>query len=95
MAFPLGRFIVVTGVSGSGKSSLVTDTLYNALAVRIHRARLLPGAHNHITGAEHVDLWPLGADGGGFSLDRIHPALYGNDPNNWRQRPPSPGVDDP
>ncbi len=55
VAFPLGRFIVVTGVSGSGKSSLVTDTLHNALAARIHRARLLAGAHTRITGIEHID----------------------------------------
>ncbi|MCH7527627.1 MAG: excinuclease ABC subunit UvrA, partial [Planctomycetes bacterium] len=53
--FPLSRFTVVTGVSGSGKSSLVTDILYNALATRIHRARLLPGGHERIIGAEHID----------------------------------------
>ncbi len=55
VAFPLGRFITVTGVSGSGKSSLVTDVLYKALAVRIHRARLVPGGHEHIAGVELVD----------------------------------------
>jgi len=54
VAFPLGRFVAVTGVSGSGKSSLVSDTLYNALASRIHRARLQAGAHDAIDGAEHV-----------------------------------------
>ncbi|MBN1345821.1 MAG: excinuclease ABC subunit A, partial [Phycisphaerae bacterium] len=52
---PLGRFIVVTGVSGSGKSSLVTEILYPALAHRIHRARLTPGAHESIRGIELVD----------------------------------------
>ncbi|HEY3245977.1 MAG TPA: ATP-binding cassette domain-containing protein [Phycisphaerae bacterium] len=55
VAFPLGRFTVVTGVSGSGKSSLVSDILYNALAARIHRARLVPGAHDRISGLEFVD----------------------------------------
>ncbi len=52
---PLGRFIVVTGVSGSGKSSLVTDILYPALAHRLHRARLTPGGHEAIRGIELVD----------------------------------------
>ena len=54
-ALPLGRFTAVTGVSGSGKSTLVNEILYNALASRIHRARLVPGAHEHISGLEHVD----------------------------------------
>ena len=54
-AFPLGRFVCVTGVSGSGKSSLITEILYPALASRIHRARLTPGAHNDILGLDFVD----------------------------------------
>lgn len=54
-AFPLSRFVAVTGVSGSGKSSLISDTLHPALASRIHRARLVPGGHRQITGAEHID----------------------------------------
>ncbi len=53
--FPLGRFTVVTGVSGSGKSSLVNDVLANGLAQRIHRARVTPGGHGEIIGVEHVD----------------------------------------
>ncbi|MBI4719106.1 MAG: excinuclease ABC subunit UvrA [Planctomycetes bacterium] len=55
VAFPLGRFVCVTGVSGSGKSTLVTDILYNALAARIHRARVVPGAHERISGVERID----------------------------------------
>ncbi|MCP4593831.1 MAG: excinuclease ABC subunit UvrA, partial [bacterium] len=55
VAFPLGRFTAVTGVSGSGKSSLVTEILYKALAARIHRARLVPGGHARISGLEYVD----------------------------------------
>ena len=55
VAFPLGRFTCVTGVSGSGKSTLVSSILYAALAVRIHRARLVPGGHERITGIEHID----------------------------------------
>ncbi len=55
VAIPLGRFIAVTGVSGSGKSSLVTETVYPALANRIHRTRTLPGAHDGLFGAENID----------------------------------------
>ncbi|RME40005.1 MAG: excinuclease ABC subunit UvrA [Planctomycetota bacterium] len=55
VAFPLGRFVCVTGVSGSGKSTLVTEILYRALASRIHRARLVPGGHDRITGLERID----------------------------------------
>jgi len=55
VAFPLGRFICVTGVSGSGKSSLITETLQPALAARIHRARVVPGDHERLVGVEHID----------------------------------------
>jgi excinuclease ABC subunit A len=54
-AFPLGCFIGVTGVSGSGKSSLVVDTLYPILARRLMGARALPGEHDSLTGLEHAD----------------------------------------
>jgi excinuclease ABC subunit A len=53
--FPLGLFICVTGVSGSGKSSLVEDILYKALARKLHRALTDPGAHGAILGIEHLD----------------------------------------
>ncbi len=53
--FPLGCFIAVTGVSGSGKSSLVNGVLYNALARELNRARTVPGRHGSITGLEHLD----------------------------------------
>jgi len=53
--FPLGLFVTVTGVSGSGKSTLVTDILQRALSRHFFRARVIPGAHDRITGLEHLD----------------------------------------
>jgi excinuclease ABC subunit A len=53
--FPLGLFVAVTGVSGSGKSSLVTDILYRGLARHFYRARLIPGAHSRIEGLSLID----------------------------------------
>jgi excinuclease ABC subunit A len=55
VAFPLGCLIAVTGVSGSGKSSLVHEVLYNTLARRLHRLRTPIGRHDAILGLEHID----------------------------------------
>lgn len=52
---PLGVFTVVTGVSGSGKSTLINDILYNALAAKLHGARLRPAEHKEIKGLENID----------------------------------------
>ena len=52
---PLGVFATVTGVSGSGKSTLVNEILYKAVANKLHRAKLRPGAHKRIRGLEHLD----------------------------------------
>ena len=52
---PLGLFTCVTGVSGSGKSSIVNDILFKALDCALHRAQLQPGAHKEILGVEHLD----------------------------------------
>jgi excinuclease ABC subunit A len=52
---PLGCFVSVTGVSGSGKSSLVGDILYPALMQKIYRSREVPGRHKRIEGAEYLD----------------------------------------
>ena len=54
-AFPIGCLTAVTGVSGGGKSSLVTDVLWAALAKRLHRANTRPGLHEEIKGIEHLD----------------------------------------
>ncbi len=53
--FPLGTFTCVTGVSGGGKSTLVVETLYKALARRVNGSRVHPGAHDDIRGVEFID----------------------------------------
>ncbi len=52
---PLGLFVCVTGVSGSGKSSLINSVLYRALAKHLNGANTYPGAHERIEGMEHLD----------------------------------------
>jgi len=52
---PLGVFVCVTGVSGSGKSSLINDTLYRAIAQKLYRAREKPGEYGEIIGLENID----------------------------------------
>jgi excinuclease ABC subunit A len=76
--FPLGLFIVVTGVSGSGKSSLINDILYRALARHFYRAADRAGSHEQIAGLEHldkviaIDQSPIGR------TPRSNPATYTN-----------------
>ncbi len=52
---PLGTLTAVTGVSGGGKSSLIDDVLYAALAKRLHRAKTIPGVHREIRGVEQIN----------------------------------------
>ena len=52
---PLGKFVCVTGVSGSGKSSLINEILYKKLAGELNGARTVPGAHREIRGMEYLD----------------------------------------
>lgn len=74
--FPLGVFICVTGVSGSGKSSLVNEVLYRALAQRFHSSTAKPGPHDGISGWRNVnkviiiDQSPIGR------TPRSNPATY-------------------
>ena len=78
VGFPVGRFTVVTGVSGSGKSSLVNDILHCALQRHFHRACDRPGEHDGIVGLEHldkviaIDQSPIGR------TPRSNPATYTN-----------------
>jgi excinuclease ABC subunit A len=84
VAFPLGRFTVVTGVSGSGKSSLVNDILHKALAAHFFRARDRAGQHDRVLGLEHldkvisIDQSPIGR------TPRSNPATYTNVFNHIR-----------
>ncbi|WP_347134330.1 excinuclease ABC subunit UvrA, partial [[Clostridium] symbiosum] len=55
VSFPLGVMTCVTGVSGSGKSSLVNEILYKALAKKLNRAHTIPGRHKKIEGVEQLD----------------------------------------
>jgi excinuclease ABC subunit A len=74
--FPLGTFCCVTGVSGSGKSSLTLDTLHAAAARQLNGARIIAGPHDRVTGLEHcdkvieIDQSPIGR------TPRSNPATY-------------------
>ena len=74
--FPLGRFVCVTGVSGSGKSSLINHTLYPALAHHLYKSRTKAGPHRRLTGLQHfdkvidIDQSPIGR------TPRSNPATY-------------------
>ncbi len=52
---PLGKLVVVSGVSGSGKSSLINDILAKELSARLMRSSTVPGKHDEITGIDHLD----------------------------------------
>lgn len=52
---PLGQMVLITGVSGSGKSSLINDILARELQARLHRANTVPGKHEEIEGIKHLD----------------------------------------
>ena len=53
--FPIQKFVCVTGVSGSGKSSLAYETMYKAASKRLYNSKHTPGAHKKLTGLEYID----------------------------------------
>ncbi len=55
VTIPLGQLVVVSGVSGSGKSSLINDILAKELSARLHRANVVPGRHDDIEGIKQLD----------------------------------------
>jgi excinuclease ABC subunit A len=55
ISFPLGKLICITGVSGSGKSSLMNDILHKALMRHFYKSKERPGVHDKIEGLEHID----------------------------------------
>lgn len=52
---PLNKLVVVTGVSGSGKSSLINEVLYKTIANKLYRSKVVPGKHKDILGLENID----------------------------------------
>ena len=76
VSLPIGLFTCVTGVSGSGKSSLILDTLYRAAAKFLHRARQSPGAHVRLLGLEKIDKVVHLDQGAIGRTPRSNPATY-------------------
>lgn len=73
---PLGKFVCVTGVSGSGKSSLINEILYKSLAHKINRNRVIPGKHKKIEGIENLDKVVLITQDAIGRTPRSNPATY-------------------
>ena len=86
---PKNKLVVVTGVSGSGKSSLVNEILHKSLARKLNRARIVPGKHKKIEGVEQldkiidIDQSPIGRTPSAthnHHIEAVHPAIAASFP---------------
>ena len=73
---PLGCFVCVTGVSGSGKSSLINEILYKSLSNNLYKSKVVPGKHKEIKGLENIDKVVMITQDAIGRTPRSNPATY-------------------
>ena len=73
---PLNKFVCVTGVSGSGKSSLINEILYKSLASTLYRSKVIPGKHKEIKGLDNIDKVVMITQDAIGRTPRSNPATY-------------------
>ena len=76
VSIPLNKFVCVTGVSGSGKSSLINEILYKSLASTLYRSKVIPGKHKEIKGLDNIDKVVMITQDAIGRTPRSNPATY-------------------